>query len=286
MPPLLSDLVYFVLRPSNAFVLLMAAGLVLTALTPWRRLGLGAVALGLFLIAACGWGPVGALLLAPLETRFPAVEAARTAIDEGEADAFLRTVWEGPAPDGILLLGGLLEPRHPQVWGMPSLNERGDRLVMTLLLARAFPQARVIVTDGPPRTADGRLMGATLIGELLKDLGIDPARLVIEPEARNTWENAVQTRALLDPEPGQRWALVTSAFHMPRAVGAFRAAGWTGLMPVPVDRLWDERPAWRSFNASVAKGLTLTNLAVREYLGLAAYRLAGRSSALLPPRTP
>ena len=117
----------------------------------------------------------------------------------------------------------------------------------------------------------------------LEDLGVAPDRIIAEDRSRNTIENAVFSRRLADPKPGQRWLLVTSAYHMPRSVAAFRAAGFP-VEPYPVD--WRTRgliDALRPFS-SLGEGLRRTDTAVREWVGLVAYRLAGKTTELFPGR--
>jgi uncharacterized SAM-binding protein YcdF (DUF218 family) len=96
---------------------------------------------------------------------------------------------------------------------------------------------------------------------------IDPARVVIEPHSRNTHENAVFATAALEPKPLERWLLVTSASHMPRAIGTFRQNSFP-VEPWPVHDQGEGRPAYQ--------------IAEHEWLGLIAYRLLGRSSELFP----
>jgi uncharacterized SAM-binding protein YcdF (DUF218 family) len=109
---------------------------------------------------------------------------------------------------------------------------------------------------------------------------VPEARIVFERNSRNTWENAVDARALAAPQPGETWLLVTSAFHMPRAVGCFRRAGWT-VTPFPVDYRAD--PAeWPSLLRPPARRFAELGLATRETLGLVAYRLLGYTDALWP----
>ena len=106
-------------------------------------------------------------------------------------------------------------------------------------------------------------------------------RLLIERKARNTWENAVYTKALVGPKPGERWLLVTSGWHMPRAIGAFRKVGFE-VEPWPVDyRTAGPEDAWRLFSAP-SEGLRRLEAVVHEWIGLAVYRVLGRSDALLP----
>lgn len=270
MAPWLSDLLAFLLRPSNLAAFAVVAGFVLL-LARRTRAGTVATGAGAVLLVVFGMLPAGEVLLRPLETRFPFTGHPYDGT-------------EGTPPAGIIVLGGFIDAAATSAHRMPVLNDRSDRLVTAALLATRFTEAKIVVSDGPSRSPGGYRLGASLAGVLLRMMGVAEERLVLEPEARNTWQNAVYTKRIVEPRPGQEWILVTSAFHMPRAVGAFRAAGWTGLHPWPVDYQSDGSP--RLVNPSVAKGLTLSNLAIREYGALLAYWLAGRSAALFPAPTP
>jgi uncharacterized SAM-binding protein YcdF (DUF218 family) len=119
------------------------------------------------------------------------------------------------------------------------------------------------------------------VAPILESFGIPASRIELEGASRNTHENAVFTRELVRPKPGERWLLVTSAHHMPRSVGSFRRAGFA-VEPYPVD--WRTRGApdlARPFGIA-AGGLARTDVAVREWVGLLVYWLTGRSSALFP----
>jgi uncharacterized SAM-binding protein YcdF (DUF218 family) len=104
--------------------------------------------------------------------------------------------------------------------------------------------------------------------------------VILEDQAGSTYQNAVLSKALASPAPGERWLLVTSASHMPRSVGVFRQVGWP-VIPYPVD--------YRTSGGIVA--LVVPNVAqqwrefghaVKSWVGLVAYWVTGRSSALLP----
>src|SRR5437762_14334468 len=119
---------------------------------------------------------------------------------------------------------------------------------------------------------------------LLQGLGIVRARILLEHRSSNTVENAIFSKALAQPKPGERWLLVTSAHHLPRAVGVFRKAGFP-VEAYPVDwRTRGAEDALRPF-ASVGDGLRRSDTAVREWVGLAVYWLTGRSSELFPGPT-
>ena len=106
------------------------------------------------------------------------------------------------------------------------------------------------------------------------DSGLPPERMLFEDRSRNTSENARLGHALAAPGPGERWALVTSAFHMPRALRSFAAAGWEGVVPVPADfrsRAWADGMGW-----NFHRNLGLLNTALREAVGRLAYAATGR----------
>ena len=112
-------------------------------------------------------------------------------------------------------------------------------------------------------------------------LGVAHERITAEEQSRNTIENAVFSRLLADPKPGERWVLVTSASHMPRAIAAFRAAGFP-VEAYPVNWYTQGRRDAAKLFTSFAGGLAMTDYAVHEWFGLAAYWLTGRTSELFP----
>jgi uncharacterized SAM-binding protein YcdF (DUF218 family) len=105
--------------------------------------------------------------------------------------------------------------------------------------------------------------------------------LILERRSRNTYENALFTKAMVDPKPGERWLLVTSAYHMPRSIGLFRKVGFV-VEPCPVDWRVGTGQDVFSFTDVAEDGLSRTNVAVREWLGLMTYRAVGRIDELLP----
>jgi uncharacterized SAM-binding protein YcdF (DUF218 family) len=148
-------------------------------------------------------------------------------------------------------------------------------------LARRFPRARIVFTGGNNNLFDVSESEAGIAKVLFESFGIASSRIVLEDRSRTTDENATFTRDLVKPAPGERWLLVTSAYHMPRAMAVFRHAGFS-VEAYPVDfrtRGWID--AVTPF-ASVSAGLARTDTAMHEWIGLIAYRLSGRSAELLP----
>jgi uncharacterized SAM-binding protein YcdF (DUF218 family) len=257
-----SKVIFFCVQPSSVAFLSLFLGCFFLGRRPrWAGRFLG---LGFGIIVLFGFLPGGNILLLPLEERFgtrvPAVPKGRVS--------------------GIILLGGFEDISITRARGGLALNEAAERLTESLRLARELPDAKVVFTGG-----SGSLFGhgsvADAVRDFFVDAGIAPDRLITEPDARDTYENAVLTKRLLNPEPGTHWVLVTSAYHMPRSVGVFRAAGFD-VIPFPTDfRTSGSKDAWLP-SGSIAAGLQRTDLAVKEWMGLLAYWIAGRSSALLP----
>jgi uncharacterized SAM-binding protein YcdF (DUF218 family) len=256
-----SKILGFVAAPSNAIVLLGLAGLV-AALFGYRGLAVSAMAVSVALIAAAGLSPLGNLLLIPLEERFP-----RAAQD--------------PPPTGLVVLGGSFDTVVAGSRNAVALTEAAERLTEIAELARRWPQARIVFTGGSNGLIFGGATEAELAARMLASFGVARERIELEDKARNTVENARFARALANPAAGERWLLVTSAYHMPRAVGVFRAADFP-VEAWPVDyrtRGWED--VWRPFS-TVSAGLRRTDVAAREWVGLVSYWMLGYVTAPLP----
>lgn len=249
-----------IIQPSNFIALVAAAGLIALLLRrPAARWLFGTAALLLILF---GLLPGGQLLLQPLEQRFPLPDDQR-----------IRSA------AGIVVLGGAERPYLTSVRGQPILSGNALRLIAAAHLARRFPDKPLVYTGGIA-AADGTTEG-DVAALAFQWMGLAEDRFRLEQDARNTFGNAVHTHKLV--QPGDRpWLLVTSAYHMPRAVASFRAAGWNivpypaGYLTGPGSKITIEKPL------DAAARLRETDLAVHEWLGLAAYRLMGRTDSLYP----
>jgi uncharacterized SAM-binding protein YcdF (DUF218 family) len=255
----LSKTVGIALLPTNLLIEIGIAGVVLLA-TRFAGLGRKLMVASIVLLALCGLSPISNLVLYPLESRFAPWDASRG------------------APDGIIVLGGPIDSDMSAAHGGPVVRNAADRMFAAAELARRYPNARIVFTGGSPNLLSNDAREADYAAALLENLGVPKERLIMERASRNTYENAAFTKALVAPKAGERWLLVTSAYHMPRSVGLFRKAGFP-VEPYPVD--------WRvgnlfSFNMIAADGLLRTDLAIREWIGLVAYRLWGRTGELLP----
>ena len=259
---ILSKVLGFFAIPSNALIALAALGVALMP-TRYARLGRRLAVAGVVLLAVAGLSPLGNALMLPLEQRFPPWDPARG------------------APDGIVVLGGAIGPTMSAARGGAALNESAERMTAVAALARRYPRARIVFSGGDASLLGNAPTEARFALPLLESFGVPRARVELEARSRNTHENAMFSAALAKPKPGERWLLVTSAFHMPRSVGCFRQAGFA-VEPYPVDwRTHGRDDLWRPFGA-VSAGLARTDAAVREWIGLVVYRLTGRTSGLFP----
>ncbi|HEV7415734.1 YdcF family protein [Tianweitania sediminis] len=260
-----AKLFWFLVQPINLIGIMLLIAVVAQVLR-WRRLALTASIAGFLLVALSVWTSLGPVLLRPLEDRFTRPDPAPTEVA------------------GVIVLGGGLEGAINLVRGGYELNSGGDRLVEAAVLARRYPDARIVVSGGNGSLVLEGEGDADTAPRLLQALGVDRQRLVLENRSRDTYENAVFSRQLVKPGNGEVWLLVTSAFHMPRSMALFRRAGFD-VVPWPVDyrTRGDEQPGAATDNP--LDSLSATTVALREWIGLLAYWLTGRIDTPLPSPT-
>ncbi len=255
-----SKTVWFVGRPGTFALVLALIGLV--AIWTGRRWGRWPIAAGLGIYLAVLATPLAPMVVLPLEERFPRPASPPARVD------------------GVIVLGGAVDQNLTEERGIPALNGAAERMTELVVLARRYPEARLIFTGGQGSLVHGTLTEADVARALFLAMGVPEERLLFESESRNTWENALFTHRLAAPGEGETWLLVTSASHMPRSVGAFRKAGWT-VVPWPVNYR-----TGRSFAAfyddPFPQRLQLLETGLKEWIGLAVYYVLGRSDAPFP----
>ncbi len=256
-----SKIFWWIAEPSNVFLALFLAGLALLW-TPWRKSGrrllafLAAVAVILAVL------PIGAWMIVPLENRYPQVREIPASVV------------------GLITLGGAVNQFMTVARDQTALSGGVERLTEFVAIARRRPQLRLVYTGGSGSMTRQDLKETLVARRFFSEIGFDPARVVYEDQSRNTHENAVMTHALIPPGPDETWVLITSAMHMPRSVGVFRKAGWK-VLPYPVDFKTDGTGKLRYFSGFGA-GLGGLSVAIKEWIGLFAYRVLGRTDSLFP----
>jgi uncharacterized SAM-binding protein YcdF (DUF218 family) len=248
-------------QPSSLLVLLFAAAAVFGMLGKVRP-ALRLFASGAALYIIFGFSPLANLMLAPLELN---------------AEANAATDLDGAA--GIIVLGGGIANAPSLADGAPHLNEAGDRMVEAVRLAARYPSLPVLFCGGKPEilpTWDSETEAAPA-ERFFRGFGLVPPRLTLEDRSRTTFENAMQAARILQPKPGQKWILVSSAFHMPRAKALFEAQGFE-ILARPVDFRTDGFYGWWRIFPRAGDGLKRMDLAVKEWSGLAMAWLTGNFS--------
>lgn len=211
--------------------------------------------------------PVSDYLIQPLEKRFTVPIIMPTEID------------------GIIILGGGEDLKRSQSWQVAELGIGGDRYIGAAYLASIYPHAPIIFTGGSGLLSlqDTRGEGA-LARQLLTSVGIDDKRLIIESKSRNTYENFKNTKPLLpkywNGKAYGTYLLVTSAYHMPRAVGIARQQD-IQVIPYPVD-FRSNGDDLREWDFDLYDHLKALEPAWREWIGLTVYYYTGKTDTWFP----
>jgi len=231
-------------------------------LTPWKRAGRIFLWSGFLFALFVSVIPIGKTMKQSLENRFPVLLELPENVD------------------GILVLGGVVNETITHHRGQVSIGGSIERLTEAANLLKRYPDAKFVFSGGSGKLLTQNIKEADVIAPLLKTLGIDPGRVIFENMARNTYENVMLMKKLLQPEPGESWILVTSAFHMPRSVGTFRKAGWK-VIPYPVDFHFTGKEEFRP-TFSFLGGFGHLSGGLHEWLGLLFYWLTGKSETFFP----
>jgi uncharacterized SAM-binding protein YcdF (DUF218 family) len=257
---IVSKLFWFIASPLHFLLIALGAGLVFSARRAFGRPLAIAAATGLALMA---FSPLDALLMRPLEDRFPTQSPIMT------------------PPRGIIVLGGALSERISRTRDQVAVNEAAERMTAAATLARLYPNALLVFSGGSGAFIDDSDKEATAAHRLWSELGVPESQMIFEDASRNTYENALFTQNLVHPRPDEKWLLVTSAFHMPRSIGIFRALGMHPLA-FPVDYRTEGASGDFLPPADGAQAIHNVETALREWVGLVAYRLTGKTDALFP----
>jgi uncharacterized SAM-binding protein YcdF (DUF218 family) len=252
----ISKILVLVTQPLAWVMVLLGVSLACQARHPAvaRRLGIAALSVLLIL----GWQPLPDALIRQLEGQYPEMPAS--------------TDLSGYA--GLVVLGGATASgRVSAAHTLPQVDSGAERLSATVAVLRRYPQLRMVYTGG-----EGDLLGsgpseAERARLFFEDLGAKGPLMQYESASRNTYENAVLSAQLPGIDTGQRWLLVTSAWHMPRSMATFQKAGWN-VTAYPVDYRTGESTHWADY--SMRNGVEKWQLALNELVGLLAYRITGR----------
>jgi uncharacterized SAM-binding protein YcdF (DUF218 family) len=258
----MSKVLWYLLVPVHLLLL----GAFLGACTTAKRFARGGRRLSIAcsaILILIGVFPGATLLIRPLEDRFPLPPD------------------DMPPPAGIIVLGGAINDDIGEARRQVTFGEGAGRLTEAAILAKRYPDAKIVFTGGSNSLISSDSAEGEHSKRLFVALGIEPERILLETRSRNTDENARFTRDMVQPKPGEVWLLVTSAYHMPRSMGLFRHSGFNVVAyPVDYHTFGDDRD-WELLREAPA-GLRLFDIAAHEWIGLAAYRLAGKIDEWFP----
>lgn len=206
--------------------------------------------------------PIGEWMLYPLESRFNSNPVLPEKID------------------GIIVLSGAEDTLLSNVWKQVELGAAAERNLSFLTLARKYPKAKLVFTGGTGSLINQEYKAADVAKELFKQQDFDVEKIVFERESRNTFENASYSKKIVNPQENENWILITTSWHMPRSVGIFCKAEWF-VIPYPVDHQTNKNNLFR-INFDLLNNLYTLKTAIKEWLGLFAYYLGGKTSSLYP----
>ena len=259
----LSKIFWFIFDPGNILVFVLLFVSVMLWLGKRTLVKWSMLVVMLFLLFVSIF-PIGGKLLVILENRFPRVDKVPENIK------------------GIIVLGGVVNQFISADRGVVSVGGSVERVIYFCKLAKEYPDTKLVFTGGSGNLFDQSLKEAEFAVPLMSQLGLDVSRVIFESKSRNTWENAVYSKNIINPSADELWLLITSAFHAPRSVGAFRKAGWNVIAyPVDYNTLSNSR---HQLGFNFRGGINSLAFSVHEWIGLTAYWLTGRSSEFFPSR--
>lgn len=256
-----SKLTWAIISPDSLILIMLLLSLVLLRRGSYRKAHrLFGITVAMLIVIAIF--PVGEWLAFPLETRFPAHPTLPSHVH------------------GVILLGGAEDIPLSVGWSQAETGEGAERFLAFLALARRYPQAKLVFTGGSGYVLKQKHKGADIARSIFKEQGLNPTGVIFEKDSRNTYENALYTKSLVEPLPEEHWILITSASHMPRSVGVFCRAGWR-VTPYPVDHRSSLGNLFR-IDFDLSGNISVLKMSAREWVGLLAYFLAGKTSVIFP----
>ena len=186
--------------------------------------------------------------------------------------------------DGILILGGGINPILTYEHSQTILNEKIERIIESVKLIKQFPDAKVIYSEGAPITAKINITNIDAVKFFYKQMGVNNKKIIFENKSRNTYENIIFSKKFINENDSNKWILLTSAYHMKRAMSV-AAKLELNFIPYPVDYRLQTAYNWKL--VYIVKGRTfLTNLnhfqlAIHEYIGLIVYYLTKKSNKII-----
>ena len=244
----ISKIFWLLLAPANLICICLGLAFVCRLCKWWNGVDIFFVS-GLLLLLVFGVIPTGPSLLAHLESQHQ------------------RPAKLPENVDGIIILGGAFDTYLSGIYSIPVLNDGVERVLDGIMLAYHYPQSILVFSGGSGRLTYRERTEAQDARIFLSSYPDLAKRTKYEDKSRNTLQNAQYSKALLKPQSGQTWVLVTSAYHMPRAVAMFKQAGWPKMVLWPTDYRTKGRMDFMPHKLDILGNLYQSHLAIREIIG-------------------
>ena len=253
---LFSKLIWVVLNPLNLLLIILIIGFFFKTIN-MKIISKAFYTLFLIFFVIAGIFPTGSLILSNLEKNYPALTTLPSYVD------------------GILILGGPSSPGLTREHEQVSFNEAGERLTESVKLIKNYQSSKIIFSGG-----FGELPHTYVAKKFFSEMGIDISYIIFESKSRNTFENILFSKKIINPKESENWLLVTSSFHMSRAINVAEKLNWK-FIPYPVDFRTSKKFISFKPRFALLDNFNSFNLASHEVVGLLSYYLLGRSSKIL-----
>ncbi len=257
----ISKLIWIVISPDSLLVLLALVGVILLYIGSYKK-AKAFLGIMVFIMVMIAIFPAGEWLLSPLEMRFATNPELPDKVD------------------GVIVLAGAEDPYRSAMWNQVELGDAAERDFAFMRFIRQYPDARHVFTGGSGSLKNQQYRAAHVAKKLFSELGFDTSKIIFEENSKNTFENVKFSKNLVKPKPNETWVLITTSWHMPRSVGIFEKFEWP-VIAFPVDHATRPNNLFR-VSWDFSGNLYNLKIAVKEWVGLAAYYFTGKTSALLP----
>jgi len=264
---IISRMSWLFLQPSNLLVILLLISVLgVFFINPNHKRYRTFVKLNIFVVvimSAISFTNLASWIMWPLEARFS--EYKELSLDENYS--------------GIIVLAGSERTIISSYVNQATFSNAGERIYQTVAVAKKISGLPIIHTGGIKR-GPNEISENEVAEKFFIDNGLDLTRVRFEGNSYNTYTNAIESKKLFKSDENQKWLLITSAYHMPRAVGTFQKAD-IKIHPYPVDYRTPLK-YYSFFRFSMSENFRIFDLAIHEYLGLIAYYITDRSISIFP----
>ena len=255
----LSKILWLVLNPFNIFILFTIVTIFLYLIS-FKRTSIAIFfinSLYLFIISVL---PIGNYLIYKIEKDYHSQSSIPDRLD------------------GILILGGVTNPSMYKEFNEISVNGSAERLIESVSLIKRFNKSKVIFSGGSGIINRPDLGHSQVAKSFYKKVGLDESRIIFEDNSRNTYENILFSKKIAQPKKNENWLLITSAYHMKRALLIGSKNNWE-FIPYAVD-FKNKRKFKFVPSLNLLSNINSLQYGSHEWLGLISYYLMNRTDKI------